>query len=167
MAKALKGIPRRMIDNVRCLKKRSEATEAAALSVTVNNDSDLSNMSSHSRESVKLQKNVNLDAHEKTVDLSRKSTSIPQPFKLPLLGNVRDFIGSFGSSAHTFLQKRARQMGDIYQFQAIGQKMVFLFNYKDVDALRKAEGNSPEHIEFRHLKKYREERGLPLGVLIR
>ncbi|XP_064595765.1 1,25-dihydroxyvitamin D(3) 24-hydroxylase, mitochondrial-like [Liolophura sinensis] len=99
-------------------------------------------------------------------DVLRKPTSIPQPFKLPLLGNVRDFIGSFGSAAHTFLQKRARQMGEIYQFQALGEKMVFLFNYKDVDAVRKAEGNCPEHIEFRHLKKYREERGLPLGVLI-
>nr|WGV39909.1 CYP11A [Sinohyriopsis cumingii] len=87
-------------------------------------------------------------------------------FHSKFTGCIKDFIQVFGPKAHHILTQKFEQNGRMYVFKALGQKIVFLFDTRDVHLLMKAEGRCPHHIDFKHLRVYREERDYPLGVLV-
>ncbi|KAK6195645.1 hypothetical protein SNE40_001030 [Patella caerulea] len=91
---------------------------------------------------------------------------IPTPKGLPILGGISEFLSVFGPAAHKVLMSRFWQFGPIYQFGVLKSKMVFLFTLKDLIKLKKAEGFYPVHLDFKHLRRYRTSRDLPLGLLV-
>lgn len=82
-------------------------------------------------------------------------------------GDVCEFISIFGSNAHEMLMKKYKAFGPVYTFSAFGKKMVFLFEADDVEKLKAAEGRYPQHVDFKHLRRHREDQGYPKGLLIR
>ncbi|KAK3578380.1 hypothetical protein CHS0354_025474 [Potamilus streckersoni] len=87
-------------------------------------------------------------------------------FHSKFTGCIKDFIQVFGPKAHHILTQKFEQNGRMCVFKALGQKIVFLFDPRDVHLVMKAEGQCPHHIDFKHLRVYREERNYPLGVLV-
>ncbi|XP_063424378.1 cholesterol side-chain cleavage enzyme, mitochondrial-like isoform X2 [Mytilus trossulus] len=81
-------------------------------------------------------------------------------------GDVCEFISIFGSNAHEMLMKKYKAFGPVYTFSAFGKKMVFLFEADDVEKLKAAEGRYPQHVDFKHLRRHREDQGYPKGLLI-
>ena len=82
-------------------------------------------------------------------------------------GNLSEFKAALGPKAHEVLLDKSQCHGPLYEINALGQKMVFLFDQKDITSLKKAEGKYPRHMDFKHLRIYRQRNNLPLGVLLR
>ncbi|KAL3887220.1 hypothetical protein ACJMK2_027167 [Sinanodonta woodiana] len=87
-------------------------------------------------------------------------------FHSKFTGCIKDFIQVFGPKAHHILTQKFEQNRRMFLFKALGQTIAFLFDTRDVHLVMKAEGRCPHHIDFKHLRVYREERDYPLGVLV-
>ncbi|CAC5395631.1 unnamed protein product [Mytilus coruscus] len=81
-------------------------------------------------------------------------------------GDVCEFISIFGLNAHEMLMEKYKAFGPVYSFSAFGKKMVFLFEADDVEKLKAAEGRYPQHVDFKHLRRHREDQGYPKGLLV-
>ena len=94
-------------------------------------------------------------------------SEVPGPLKLPVIGNsyLLPFYFFTSKSEASQLKKGFDKYGLIYREKMGQTEIVHTKNVDDVEKIYRNEGKYPSRISVECWKKWREEKGLPKGVL--
>ena len=70
----------------------------------------------------------------------RRTDTVPVPRNKNPWKRLGEFVSVFGCNAHNVLKQCRKTYGPVCEFSGMGQKLVFLFDYKDLSLLKQAEG---------------------------